>query len=472
MKRTLIAAAVLAAASGTAFAHEHEFKDPFIFNATAVSENVGIDGFVRLFGCVTVSSTVGAVVNNKQGAWSYATLDPTAQSYTMGQVTTTIDNNYRSVSGGGFFVSSSKSSESGSKSFSQGFQESSAYAYKNQSSSISGGGYEYSNKQASSSSSDSHTWQDASASLTASGSANLGYSYASDHDRHHDDAHGYGRVSVSGNLALNAYGSSGTDTSSSSNSMSANSGSGQGAAWKFHADQGSGGQAFAEQSSGSATWSESHDKSHSAAWAFANTVDSKNVSVTGSVTDYINTQKPGDLTATTGANAGNGSAGNIGINVAEGIDNAQSNDASLASVDTGNVFGNAQIFSTQASGGHATINNFMLNASLGDGSLSNVSGNVGVNIAAGVANVQNNSLAASTTNLKDGAIPLAVAMVATDDNSQQANLGFQGSISGTAMIGAGALQNSTGNIGVNIAGGAGNLQHNGLAIAATNISGH
>jgi hypothetical protein len=63
-------------------------------------------------------------------------------------------------------------------------------------------------------------------------------------------------------------------------------------------------------------------------------------------------------------------------------------------------------------------------------------------------------------------------MVATDDNSQQANLGFQGSISGTAMIGAGALQNSTGNIGVNIAGGAGNLQHNGLAIAATNISGH
>jgi hypothetical protein len=190
------------------------------------------------------------------------------------------------------------------------------------------------------------------------------------------------------------------------------------------------------------------------------------------VTDYTNTQKPGDLTATTGAGAGNGSAGNIGINVAEGVDNAQSNDASLASVDTGNVFGNAQIFSSQSSGGTATVNNFMLNASLGDGSLSNVSGNLGVNIAAGVANVQNNSLAASTTNLKDGAAPLAVAMVATDDNSQSASLSFQGSISGTAMIGAGALQNSTGNIGVNIAGGAGNLQHNGLAIAATNITGH
>jgi hypothetical protein len=98
---------------------------------------------------------------------------------------------------------------------------------------------------------------------------------------------------------------------------------------------------------------------------------------------------------------------------------------------------------------------------------------VGVNIAAGVGNVQNNSLAASTTNLTDGKSPLAVAMVATDSNSQQADLSLQeGMISGTAMIGAGALQNSTGNIGVNIAGGAGNLQHNGLAIAATNISGH
>ena len=470
MKRTLIAAAVLAAASGTAFAHN--VKNPFIYNVTGVTENVDIDGFVRLFGCVTVSSTVGAVVHNAQNVVSYATLDPTAQSYTMGAVTTTLNNNYRSVMGSGYSKGSSTSSESGSKQFAQSFQEASAYAYKHDSSSISGGGYEYSNQKSSSSSSESHNWQDGSLSLTASGSANLGYSYASDHDRHHDDAHGYGRFSVSGNLAVNAYGSSGTDSSSSSKSMSADSGSGQGAAWKFHSDQGSGGQAFAEGSSGQASWSESHSKSHNASWAFGESVDSKNVTVTGSVTDYINTQKPGNLTATTGAGAGSGSAGNIGMNVAEGVDNAQSNDASLASVDTGNVFGNAQIFSSQSSGGTAKVNNFMLNASLGDNSLSNVSGNLGVNIAAGVANVQNNSLAASTTNLKDGSAPLAVAMIATDDNSQSAALSFQGSISGTAMIGAGALQNSTGNIGVNIAGGAGNLQHNGLAIAATNITGH
>jgi len=466
MKHTLIAAAVLAVASGSAFAHN--VKNPFIYNETGVTENVHMDGFVRLFGCVTVSSTVGAVVNNNQAVMANATLAPTAQSYSMGQVTTAFNNNYRSVTGSGYAKGSSTSSESASKSFAQSFGESSAYAYKNQSSAISGGGYEYSKQQSSSASSESHNSQDASATLTASGSANLNYSAS--HQHHHGSSSG--SVSVSGNVSVNAFEGTAADRSASQKQQSAAQGSGQGAMWKFHADQGSGSQAFAEQSSGSASWSESHSKSHNASWSFGESIDSKNVTVTGSVTDYINTQKPGDLTATTGTGAGSGSSGNIGINVAEGVDNAQSNDASLASVDTGNVFGNAQIFSSQSSGGSARINNFMLNASLGDNSLSNVSGNLGVNIAAGVANVQNNSLAASTTNLKDGAAPLAVAMIATDDNSQTAALSFEGSISGTARIGSGALQNSTGNIGVNIAGGAGNLQHNGLAIAATNMTGH
>ena len=107
MKRTLIAAAVLAAASGTAFAHN--VKNPFIYNVTGVTENVDIDGFVRLFGCVTVSSTVGAVVHNSQNVMSYATLDPTAQSYSMGQITTTLNNNYRSVTGSGYAKSSRSS---------------------------------------------------------------------------------------------------------------------------------------------------------------------------------------------------------------------------------------------------------------------------------------------------------------------------------------------------------------------------
>ncbi|MFP3617002.1 hypothetical protein SB778_43935, partial [Paraburkholderia sp. SIMBA_050] len=82
-----------------------------------------------------------------------------------------------------------------------------------------------------------------------------------------------------------------------------------------------------------------------------------------------------------GSNAAQNVSGNIGVNIAEGINNAQSNDAALASVDAGNVFGNAQVFNNQSSGGKASINNFNVNASVGDGSLQYASGNVGVNVA-------------------------------------------------------------------------------------------
>src|SRR6266571_1806076 len=99
MKRTLIAAAVLAAASSSVFAHG--VKDPFIFNATLVGEEVGIEGFVTLFGCVQVSGTAGAVVNNTQNVMTNATLNPNAQTYTSGHITTAINNSYDSAKGGG-----------------------------------------------------------------------------------------------------------------------------------------------------------------------------------------------------------------------------------------------------------------------------------------------------------------------------------------------------------------------------------
>jgi hypothetical protein len=156
------------------------------------------------------------------------------------------------------------------------------------------------------------------------------------------------------------------------------------------------------------------------------------------VTQHTNTQAAATLTATTGTNAANGVSGNLGINIAEGISNAQSNDVSLASVDIGNVFGNAQIFSTQSSSGTARINNFNLNASIGDGSLSGVTGNVGVNVASGIGNIQNNSLAGAVTTTKAGNA-LTTAMVATDDNSQTAGMTVTGQFQGTAMLGANSL---------------------------------
>src|SRR5580698_5552654 len=98
MKRTLIAAAVLATASGGVFAAP---TNPFIFNATIVGEEVGVFGWVTLYGCVGVQSTAGAVVNNNQNVMVNASLSPNAQTYTSGYVTTTIHNNSSSIKGGG-----------------------------------------------------------------------------------------------------------------------------------------------------------------------------------------------------------------------------------------------------------------------------------------------------------------------------------------------------------------------------------
>ncbi|MEX3824601.1 cell wall anchor protein, partial [Paraburkholderia sp. BR14262] len=225
-------------------------------------------------------------------------------------------------------------------------------------------------------------------------------------------------------------------------------------------------------SSDSHSHSSSRSSSSSKSWGYnvsdsLNTVDEH---TTGSVTQHINTQQAGTLDANTGNGAATGVTGNLGVNIAEGINNAQSNDVALASVDMGNVFGNAQIFNTQASSGSAHVKNFNLNASVGDGSLANVSGNVGVNVASGIGNAQNNSLAGSVTTATPGAYS-TVAMVATDNSSQNANMSAVGQFQGTASLGANTLTGAQGNIGVNIAGGIGNLQHNGMAIAAMN-NGH
>ncbi|RKP52010.1 hypothetical protein [Trinickia fusca] len=463
MKRTIIAAAVLATASGAAFAHH--IADPYIFNSTAVSENMDIDGSVRLFGHVSVSSTVGAVVDNTQAVSVNATLDPPPQTYTVGTVTKTIDVGSQSSTENGYKFSASVSTESGSKSFSESAQASSSYGYHNEKSAVSGGGYAYDKQSSSSSNSTSHTGEDSAAYAALSVNSSDSYTYAHHNGRHSGSGSKTDMDSVTVNAATAGY----QDTSSSASASSSAKGSGDHVKWSFSANQGSGAKWSKEQASSSAQWSETNKKGYAAVWGSGESKSWKNVETQGSVTTYIDTQKPGELNAMTGTGSGNGASGNIGINVAEGIDNAQSNDTSLASVDAGNVFGNAQIFNNQSSGGTAQINNFALNASVGDFSLQNVSGNVGVNVSAGVGNVQNNSLAASTTNLNPGSAS-AVAMAATDQNSQSAAMSFNGTFQGTASLGAGALQNSMGNIGVNIAGGAGNLQHNGLAIAATNMS--
>lgn len=527
MKRTIIAAAVLAAATGSAFASP---SNPYIFNATIVGERVGIEGWVALFGCVQVSSTAGAVVNNSQSVNTYSSLDPQAQNYVKGAVTTTYNNRATSVVGTGTnstydnksFVTADQSThahtstESNTVNSTTTKSSASNYAFANtvsasessQAHRTSDSGWA-SNSASASDKSKTHTdayasnhahsdYSNGQKSQGASGSVSAGISTSSGGNF----GNGYASVTLSGSENTQAaydkshkdgsattasHGSSSHDTSSSTKSADANKAAYADATQSWSAtaaDSGSGSKSknstntyahsdsetHSKASASSSSYAKASQASHAWGYSVNDTLTTTDVKTTGSVTQYYDTRVAGTLTATTGAGAASGVSGNLGINIAEGIDNAQSNDTSLASVDVGNVFGNAQIFNKQSSAGSAKINNFNLNASIGDNSLQNVSGNVGVNVASGIGNVQNNSLAGAVTTTSPGAAK-TTAMVATDENSQSASMSVKGQFQGTATLGAGALAGATGNIGVNIAGGAGNLQHNGLAIAALN-SGH
>lgn len=210
-----------------------------------------------------------------------------------------------------------------------------------------------------------------------------------------------------------------------------------------------------------------YDKKKNSSWSWNRWEFSEEgfVSVDKEVTHYIDTRKPTDLTASVGSGALVDATGNIGVNIAAGIDNVQSNTVALASMVSGPVLGTAQIFSTQSSSGSGSIGDFNLVASVGDGALAGATGNVGVNVTSGLGNVQNNSLALSSTTVSSGG---GGEVIATDQNCQTADAKVTGGFMGSASLGMGALAGATGNIGVNIASGAGNLQHNGLAIAAVN----
>ncbi|WP_186137141.1 cell wall anchor protein [Burkholderia gladioli] len=479
MKRTVIAAAVLAsAATGSVHA-----ADAFLYNVTGVTEAVGIFGFVGLYGAVGVSSTAGAVINNNQAvSLNHVSLHPLAQSYTKGAVTTTVDNVHSSTSdyGQSYFATGHGSSLDAS------MQTNASQSMSRSGSSwIAGGSY-------STASSHQSATVNQSASLHQSGNTGgsaffAGGAAGASGSSQSGQISGYFLPGLFGFVAggsasqnQSGYivgaagavwgGTSYTNATGSAHqhvdASASRTNSQFGTAWS------AGGMQSQSQSSQSASIS-AHETSsawRTTLWGFNNDYNASTVSTTGSVTHYIDTEKPGSLTATTGLDAATGVKGNLGVNIAEGINNAQSNDVALASVDVGNVFGNAQIFSNQSSMGHARIDNFILNASIGDGSLAQVSGNIGVNVASGIGNVQNNSLAGSMTTV-DAAHARTVAMVATDDNTQIANAQVSGRFVGTAALGGYTLTGATGNIGVNIAGGVGNLQHNGLAIAALN-SGH
>lgn len=194
----------------------------------------------------------------------------------------------------------------------------------------------------------------------------------------------------------------------------------------------------------------------------------------------------GDHTARVGDGAMNRASGNIGVNVSAGVGNAQANDAAISSLtddgparsDKGRPdqpsrnsgpMATAMVFSTQGTAGNsASSREWGTNyrATLGDDALRNASGNIGLNIAAGVGNGQSNALAVAVADdarlVKAGADSEQVTLLNYLDSSC-------GDLDLVASVG-GALQNASGNIGVNVASGVGNLQHNGLSIASASCA--
>lgn len=121
--------------------------------------------------------------------------------------------------------------------------------------------------------------------------------------------------------------------------------------------------------------------------------------------------------ANVNGNALRGAAGNIGANVAAGDNNQQANDAALASSDASTVFGQASSFSAQSASNnvHYTAGS-PNNASLGGNALRGASGNIGVNVAAGMGNAQHNSLAAAVNTASGSAQATTGGVQATYDN--------------------------------------------------------
>jgi hypothetical protein len=122
----------------------------------------------------------------------------------------------------------------------------------------------------------------------------------------------------------------------------------------------------------------------------------------------------------------------------------------LSDDDAAAVFGTVRLSSVQEIGGNAKLGRSA--ASIGADALRGASGNIGVNLAAGALNAQANQIALITTPRADIASQQNVHAVAQLIGSA------------TAELGAGALTNVSGNVGVNIAAGVSNAQFNGLVV--------
>ncbi|MGH7485619.1 MAG: hypothetical protein ACREMY_08465 [bacterium] len=175
-------------------------------------------------------------------------------------------------------------------------------------------------------------------------------------------------------------------------------------------------------------------------------------------------------TVSAGANTLQNASGNIGLNMAAGDYNLQENAAVISSA-TGlngtsgaaeagsfslqNLYDNGfndESFELENTNIDNTVN---IGPGLGNGA----TGNIGVNGAAGAFNIQKNALVIATVRVGNLAEATAGTMQDAEFNDSYVEDTVNNVTVGSSLIGA------SGNIGVNLAAGVGNLQLNSLTIA-------
>jgi hypothetical protein len=177
---------------------------------------------------------------------------------------------------------------------------------------------------------------------------------------------------------------------------------------------------------------------------------------------YTNTVSAGGDTL---ANA----SGNIGLNMAAGDYNLQENAAVISSAESldGSGAAEAGSFSLQNlydngfnDSSFDLQNTEITNTvSIGGGLANGADGNIGVNGAAGAFNIQKNALVIATVTGGNLAEATAGTMQDLEENTSYHETTANDVGIGSSLIGA------SGNIGVNLAAGVGNLQLNSLTIA-------
>jgi len=190
-------------------------------------------------------------------------------------------------------------------------------------------------------------------------------------------------------------------------------------------------------------------------------------------------QGPATYTNTVTAGAGTlaNASGNIGLNMAAGDYNLQENAAVIASAESNdgsgaaeagsfslqNLYGN--VFNDPSPAGNSAHTAELENTdvdntvTIGDGLADGADGNIGVNAAAGAFNIQKNALVIAT--VTGGHLAEATAGTMQD---LEENVSTVEDVTNNVEIGA-SLIGASGNIGVNLASGVGNLQLNTLTIA-------